>query len=148
MYSPLQRGIKGDLKIFVLLKMPLFKKPFLPYDKNNKTFSRQLRNDSTLSEVLLWNELKGGKMRGYKFNRQKPLANYIVDFYCKKLNLVIEVDGYSHDFKHAEDIKRDTLLESMGLAVIRIDDMDVKKDMINVLRTIEAFIEKFESQEK
>jgi very-short-patch-repair endonuclease len=69
---------------------------YLPYNKNLKQFSRNLRNNSTLGEVLLWNELKAGKMYGYKFNRQKPLGNYIVDFYCKSLALVIEVDGESH----------------------------------------------------
>jgi very-short-patch-repair endonuclease len=55
----------------------------LPYNKNLKMFSRDLRNFSTLSEVLLWNELKAGKIKGYKFNRQKPLLNYIVDFFAK-----------------------------------------------------------------
>ncbi|MEQ9300482.1 MAG: DUF559 domain-containing protein [Cyclobacteriaceae bacterium] len=70
---------------------------YLPYQKSLKEFSRYLRNNSTLSEVLLWQELRAGQIRGYKFNRQKPLDRYIVDFYCKKLNLVIEVDGSSHD---------------------------------------------------
>lgn len=69
---------------------------YLPYNKNLKQFSRNLRNNSTLSEVLLWQQLRAGNISGYKFNRQKPLDNYIVDFYCKKLNLVIEVDGASH----------------------------------------------------
>ena len=128
--------------------MQFQKRPYLPYDKRKKEFSRKLRNDSTLSEVLLWNELKAGQLKGYKFNRQKPLANYIVDFYCKKLNLVIEVDGYSHDFKHEEDKKRDVILESMGLNVMRIEDIEVKIDLENVLMEIEAFIEDFEKGRK
>ena len=122
-------------------------KPFIPYNKNNKQYSRNLRNDSTLSEILLWNELKAGKMNGYKFNRQKPLANYIADFYCKKLNLVIEVDGYSHDFKHKRDIERDEILKSFGLTVLRFDDRDVMKNMLNVLREIENYIEGFEKKQ-
>ena len=124
------------------------KEPFVPYNKKNKQFSRNLRNDSTFSEVLLWNELKAGNMMGYKFNRQKPLGNYIVDFYCKKLNLVIEIDGYSHDFKYEEDIHRDKVLQTLRLTVMRFEDREVIKDRENVLRTIEIFIEDFESSLK
>jgi very-short-patch-repair endonuclease len=115
---------------------------FLDYKKSRKEFSRYLRNNSTLSEVLLWNELRAGKMLGYKFNRQKPLGNYIVDFYCKKLSLVIEVDGSSHASEEAfiKDAKRQKILEEMGLKFIRIDNSDVKFNISNVLLTIEACI--------
>ncbi len=115
---------------------------FLDYKKSRKEFSRFLRNNSTLSEVLLWNELRAGKMLGYKFNRQKPLGNYIVDFYCKKLSLVIEVDGSSHASEEAfiKDAKRQKILEEMGLKFIRVDDSDVKFNISNVLLTIEACI--------
>lgn len=118
----------------------------LPYNKNLKTFSRNLRNESTFSEVLLWNELKAGKMMGYKFNRQKPLLNYIVDFYCRKLSLVIEVDGITHTYEGVaeRDIKRQNELEKIGLSFLRFDDLDVKQNMSSVLRTIEGFIEEFE----
>ena len=118
----------------------------LPYNKNLKTFSRNLRNESTLSEVLLWYELKAGKMMGYKFNRQKPLLNYIVDFYCRKLSLVIEVDGITHTYEGVaeRDSKRQSELEKIGLSFLRFDDLDVKKSMSSVLRTIEGFIEEFE----
>ena len=106
-----------------------------------KEFSRELRNNSTLSEVLLWNELKAEKMCGYQFNRQKPLGNYSVDFYCKKLNLVIEIDGNSHDFEdvYLNDIKRQRILESKGLNFLKFDDLEVKVVMMNVLRVIEDF---------
>lgn len=109
-------------------------------------FSRDLRNFSTLSEVLLWNELKAGKMKGYKFNRQKPLLNYIVDFYCKRLSLVIEVDGITHTYEGAfdRDAKRQKQLEGIGLAFLRFDDLDVKEKMNDVLRVIREFIEEFE----
>lgn len=119
----------------------------LPYNKNLKMFSRDLRNFSTLSEVLLWNELKAGRVRGYKFNRQKPLLNYIVDFYCKKLSLVIEVDGITHTYEGAydRDVKRQKELERIGLAFLRFDDLDVKEKMSSVLKTIEEFIEEFET---
>jgi very-short-patch-repair endonuclease len=120
----------------------------LSYNKNLKAFSRKLRNDSTLSEIILWKELRAGKMRGYKFNRQKPLLNYIVDFYCKPLKLVIEVDGVSHDnqISYDRDIRRQEELEKIGLNFLRFDDSDVKKNMSSVLRTIEGYIEDFEKQ--
>lgn len=109
-------------------------------------FSRELRNYSTSAEVLLWNELKAGKMRGYKFNRQKPLLNYIADFYCKRLSLVIEVDGITHTYEGAydRDVKRQKDLEGIGLAFLRFDDLDVKEKMGDVLKTIEEFINEFE----
>ena len=108
----------------------------------------KLRNDSTLSEILLWKELRAGKMMGYKFNRQKPLLNYIVDFYCKPLKLVIEVDGVSHDNEEGydRDIVRQKELEKIGLNFLRFDDLDVKKNMSSVLRTIEGYIEDFEKK--
>ena len=85
-------------------------------------------------------------MLGYQFNRQKILNNYIVDFYCKKLSLVIEIDGNSHGFEdiYLNDIKRQTILESMGLKILRFDDIDIKMDIANVLRVIEDFIRDFE----
>lgn len=58
--------------------------------------ARKLRKEMTFSEILLWNELKQKKMLGYDFDRQKPLDNFIVDFFCKELGLVIEIDGDSH----------------------------------------------------
>lgn len=118
----------------------------LPYNKDLKAFSRKLRNDSTLSEILLWNELKAGKMMGYKFNRQKPLLNYIVDFYCKPLKLVVEVDGSSHDNEISveKDSVRQRELEKLGLSFLRFDDMEVKRNIASVLRTIDGYIEEFE----
>lgn len=120
---------------------------YLPYNKNLKEFSRQLRNNSTLSEVLLWKELRAGQMDGFKFNRQKPLNNFIVDFYCKRLNLVIEVDGESHWHEAAmiKDRRRQDILEGMGLSFLRFDDLDVKRNMAQVLGEIYCFIENWKA---
>jgi very-short-patch-repair endonuclease len=68
------------------------------YSKDLKQRSRELINNSTLAEVLLWNQLKRRKMLGYQFMRQKPIHHFIVDFYCSKMKLVIEIDGESHGF--------------------------------------------------
>ncbi len=77
----------------------------IPYNPKLKELAKRLRNESTLGEALLWNELKTKKMHSYDFQRQKPLLNYIVDFYCYELNLVIEVDGQYHN--HEETYKLD-----------------------------------------
>ena len=114
---------------------------YIDYDQDLKSFSRDLRNNSTLGEILLWNQLKAGRLLGYKFNRQKPLGDYIVDVYCKKLNLVIEVDGYSHEFKTVEDLEREDDLKKMGLNMLRFTEQECRKQMVNVVRAIEIWIE-------
>jgi len=73
------------------------KRKIYPYNSKLKEFAKNLRNSSTLSEVLLWDELRNGKIYGYDFHRQKPILNYIVDFFCPDLELAIEIDGDSHD---------------------------------------------------
>jgi very-short-patch-repair endonuclease len=77
------------------------------YNPKLKKRARQLRNNSTLSEVLLWNELKSGKMKGKDFHRQKPILNFIVDFFCPELELVIEIDGNSHDKENSYEKDRE-----------------------------------------
>jgi very-short-patch-repair endonuclease len=77
------------------------------YHPKLKERARQLRNNSTLSEVLLWNELKNGKMKGKDFHRQKPIMNYIVDFFCHELALAIEIDGNSHGSENAYEKDRE-----------------------------------------
>ena len=111
------------------------------YNPNLKPLARKLRNNSTLSEILLWEELNGKKMLGYRFLRQKPIDNYIVDFFCNKLRLVIEIDGDSRREENSEyDMNRQSRLEEIGLTVLRFDDLEVKKDMENVLMAIEGWI--------
>jgi very-short-patch-repair endonuclease len=104
---------------------------YLPYNKNFKEFSRQLRNNSTLGKILLWNKLRAGSLMNYKFNRQKPIHTYIVDFYCKSLNLVIEIDGAYHyeQEQRIKDEERQKILEEMGLQLLRFSEQEVRKDM-------------------
>jgi very-short-patch-repair endonuclease len=115
---------------------------WLPYNKNLKTFSRKLRNHSTLGEVLLWKQLRAGQMMGYTFARQKPLDRFIVDFCCEPLRLVIEVDGGYHfnPSQMIRDKKRQGILESMGLNFLRFLDDEVRKDMPRVVSTIRNYI--------
>ena len=119
---------------------------FVPYNKNLKEFSRELRSHSTISEILLWQQLRAGQFRGYSFNRQKPLENFIVDFYCRRLGLVIEIDGDFHFYAESvlEDEKRQNTLEGMGLSFLRFSDIEVKKSMASVLQQIWSFIDDWE----
>jgi len=97
------------------------RRKIIPYNSNLKEFARQLRNDSTFGEILLWNELKNKQMYGYDFHRQKPLLNYIVDLYCYELDLVIEIDGlyHNHEEKYNADVLRDQELMKYDLTVLR-----------------------------
>ena len=118
------------------------RRKIIPYNSNLKLLARKLRNDSTLGEVLLWNELKNKQLYGYDFHRQKPLLNYIVDLYCYELDLVIEIDGHYHNWEEQcnKDIVRDKALRSYGLTVLRFTEQEARKEMQNVLRTIEQHI--------
>lgn len=116
---------------------------YLPYNKDLKSFSRKLRNHSTRSEITLWNQLKRKQVKGLQFNRQKPLGPFIVDFYCKRLNLVIEIDGITHESDEAKlnDAKRQSLLEGMGLKFLRFTDKEVLQNIDGVIRKIEMWVE-------
>ena len=110
------------------------------YNPKLKKLARELRNNSTLSEVLLWNQLKARKMRGYQFMRQKPIGEYIVDFFCSKLKLVIEIDGESHVDKYEKDKIRQLNLERLSLSFLRFSDLDVKTNLNGMLQIIEKWI--------
>jgi len=102
-----------------------------------------LRSNSTLSEIIFWNNIKG-KSYGYEFHRQVPIDNYIVDFFCHELNLAIEIDGNTHDYNFDNDEKRQLVLESLGIIVLRFSDIEVKKSINEVLRILESRISEIE----
>lgn len=118
------------------------------YNKSLKELARELRNNSTKSEIRLWTELLSGKKTGYTFLRQRPVLNYIADFLCKDLKLIIELDGYSHDFEQIwkKDKKRQSELEKVGFKVLRFSDEEVMKDLRNVESELMYWIEKLESK--
>ncbi len=119
----------------------------IQYNSNLKQLARDLRNNSTLGEVLLWNQLKGRKIKGYQFMRQKPIEKYIVDFYCSKLKLAIEVDGSSHNEKVEEDLKRQNELEKLGITFLRLDDWLIKTQIQHMVRGIEDLIVELEKNQ-
>jgi very-short-patch-repair endonuclease len=116
----------------------------LTYKRKLVPLARDLRKQSTLAEILLWNQIKN-KQLGYIFNRQQVIGGYIVDFICRKENAVIEIDGDSHDGKKEYDNQRDEYLKSQDLIVIHIHDLEVKTNMQGVLGHIKKCIETRES---
>lgn len=120
--------------------MKIFYNPIL------KELARQLRNNSTKAEIKLWTYLRRGQMCNYDFHRQKPIDEYIVDFFCNKLQLAIECDGYSHELLevYSKDVKKTKQLNDLGIYVLRFSDYQVMNDIDNVLRAIEDYIFKFE----
>jgi len=88
--------LKGDLGDVLDLKKTKLPRKIIPYNPKLKLLARGLHNNSTLAEVLLWNQIKSKKLHDYQFLRQKPLDKYIVDFFCYELMLAIEIDGESH----------------------------------------------------
>ena len=101
-----------------------------------------LRKSMTLSEILLWKKLKGKQVLGHDFDRQRPIDNYIVDFYCKDLQLAIEIDGASHYTKgaHEKDVKRQKRMESLGVHFLRFEDILIKQDIDSVIELIKEWI--------
>ena len=122
------------------------KRTIIPYNPKLKEFARQLRNNSTKTEILIWQKFKRKQMYGYDFHRQKPIDNYILDFFCYELMLGIEIDGYSHDLIDVieKDTKKTKKMKQFGITVLRFSDVQVLKVMENVLRAIEQYIIDFE----
>jgi len=109
------------------------------YNPELRRRARNLRNNATYSEILLWSKIRR-KSLGYEFHRQVPIDGYIVDFYCHELNLAIEVDGSSHEHKIEYDISRQMVLERLGVRFIRFENNDVNRNMNEVLRALEGVI--------
>lgn len=115
---------------------------FISYNPKLKQLAKELRKESTLSEILLWNYLKKKQMKGCDFHRQKPIDNYIVDFYCPKLKLAIEIDGISHAEKEKYDEKRISRLKFLGINILTFSDEQIKKNLNGTLIEIEDWIDK------
>lgn len=126
------------------------KRTIYSYNPKLKELARQLRNNSTFAEVLLWNELKNKQINGYDFHRQKPILNYILDFFCSELKLAIEVDGITHDNEESSsnDIERQKAVEALGISFLRFSDEDIKTQIEGVVKEKEPYIESFELKYK
>jgi very-short-patch-repair endonuclease len=110
----------------------------LSYNKNLKELSRNLRSNMTDAEKKLWFRLRKKQMKEVPFTRQKIIGTYIVDFYCPKAKLVIELDGGQHYSKEGKlkDAVRDNYLNEQGILVLRFSDIEVLKNLDGVLERI------------
>jgi very-short-patch-repair endonuclease len=108
------------------------------YNTELKNFSRQLRKNMTEAEKLLWSKLRCRQLKGLQVYRQRIIGNYIVDFYCPKANLIVELDGGQH--YSAEGIQKDTIrdeyLKSQGYTVLRFSDREVFANLEGVIEKI------------
>ena len=109
----------------------------ITYNQNLKDNARELRKDRNYAEVLLWQQLQKKKFKGLTFNRQISIGNYIVDFFCAKAKVVIEIDGKSHTEKAEYDRQRDEFLQSQGLTIIHIEHMLVIHRLDFVMHDLE-----------
>ncbi len=116
-------------------------------NKNLKHFARKLRKYGTKGEAILWRDvLKARQMKGYQFNRQFIIDDYIVDFISRKLNLIIEIDGNSHVGKSKEDYERQKFLENLGFQFLRFSEARVIYRIDEVVAEIDYAIECVEEQ--
>ncbi|MDR1696825.1 MAG: DUF559 domain-containing protein, partial [Rickettsiales bacterium] len=107
------------------------------YSGKLKKYASNLRKAGNLSEALLWLRLKRKQLNGLDFDRQKPIGNYIADFYCKEIKLAIEIDGGSHEYKEEYDKTRDEYFCALGIKTIRIKDIDIKTKLNMVMEMLD-----------
>lgn len=112
------------------------------YEKHLKKYSRQLRKNMTETEKIIWSKVRCKQIKGCLFYRQKPIGNFIVDFYCPEGNLVIELDGGQHysEAGKVEDAQRDNYLKKLGLSVLRFSDREVFENLKGVTETIWSYL--------
>lgn len=124
------------------------KRNFLPYNPHLKELARQLRNNSTPGEIALWKVLRNKQLLGFDFHRQKPMLNYIVDFYCNELYLAIEIDGeyHSSEKQSKKDKQKDEELNEYNVTVLRFSEKEAYKSTNTVASVIQDWIEENHSE--
>jgi very-short-patch-repair endonuclease len=122
----------------------------LPYNPNLKHLARQLRATMTDAERRVWQAIRKRQLNGFQFYRQKNIGTYIVDFFCPKAALVIELDGGQHysDEGMLADRKRDEYLKRLGLRVVRFSDREVFEELEGVLERVMMYLEGLPKQER
>jgi len=118
-------------------------KGFIPYNKKLTTLARENRKNPTTPETRMWNEvLRARHFADYKFLRQKPIADFIVDFYCSELRLAIEIDGDSHADSAGYDARRTAALNALGITVARYTNDEVIRNLEGVYDNLMCKIER------
>jgi very-short-patch-repair endonuclease len=118
--------------------------PILQYNSKLKDRARSLRKNMTEAEVKLWVHPRKKQVSNLQFYRQRPIGNYIVDFYCPDAKLIIEVDGGQHfqDEGLEYDEKRDAYLQSLDLTVLRFSNLNVMRNIDGVMDTIAEIVKR------
>ena len=134
-FPPFIKGGRGDF-----LKL---RNRFLLYNNELKNSARHLRKNMTESERELWSRLRGKQLLGVQFYRQKPIGNFIVDFFAPKAKLVVEVDGSQHaeEDHRMRDKQRDEYLATLGIKVLRFNSREVLNCTDSVVNSIYRSIE-------
>jgi very-short-patch-repair endonuclease len=101
--------------------------------------AKELRREMTPAEKILWNELRANKL-GVHFRRQQVIQGFIVDFYCHRAALVVEVDGDVHDLQQDEDERREKALSALGLRIVRFGNDEVVRDVSAVVGKIKELV--------
>jgi len=114
----------------------------IPYNPKLRERARYLRKHATPGEIRLWQRIRR-KVLGVQFHRQVPIDNYIVDFFCHELRLVIEVDGFSHYFpeQYKYDMRRQARLLELGLRVVRFPEKEIMQNIDEVIDVLIEIIE-------
>ena len=112
----------------------------IPYRSDLVEKARKLRNNATTGEKRLWKYISRKQIHGYDFDRQTPIDAYIVDFFCKRLRLAIELDGQYHDFKVEYDERRQNRIQRFGVKVIRFEEKAVLEDIDPILEEISYWV--------
>ena len=111
-----------------------------PERRNRSSFfrdrARELRAEQNTFEAILWQRLRNGKLKGYKFRRQHPIGKYVVDFYCAEASLVIELDGPTHLGREDQDAFRQAWLEAQRLIVIRCPNHEFRQGVDELLELV------------
>jgi len=110
----------------------------LQYGRHLKKYSRRLRKEMTEAERVLWSRIRGRQLKGLQVYQQKPIGRFVVDFYCPKAKLVIELDGGQHytEELRAKDETRDRYMMTQGLKTLRFSDKEVFENLTGVLEEI------------
>lgn len=125
---------RGEVHIFNFYKK-------IPKNFTLLSRARDLRKAGYFHEMRLWKKLKGKQLLGLDFNRQQVIGNYIVDFVCYRVGLIIEADGSSHIGREEYDRRRDRYLKSLGFKILRIPVIEIFKNINNVVKKIKGYVE-------
>ena len=120
---------------------------FIPYDTKLISRARELRKSETEAERKFWQQiLKSNQLKKFKFTRQKPIGNFIADFYCAKFKLAIEIDGELHDFQKIRDKERDNFLwQKFQVKVLRFKNDEILRDTQKILDKLAEILKIFKS---